>query len=902
MSRYCGDKDATVILEAAAHWRDAALIGGASVFGAEAIWSDQALGRLYSAYVQNLDEDDGDFLAKLRKQLGAESPVTHQLAAEMLWLLYLCPSSVTPRRKRTTIETVWSWSSKPFPNESVWLQDAALQGIGSAGPGFNLNLWRELVFAINLMQGFRSLPPETQQRHLADPWSFDEWIRAIPEWDSRQFRHMILYLLFPEQFERIFGQRDRKAIIRHYQPLPAREVNRMDPVQMDRSLAQIRSRLESERGTNQLDFYHLPLVEEWGETGLASATEGLTHEHVLSALRSIDTQGASGAESTGFDLVHDGKRYPPKLVLSLAVKALSGEQLDRTSFSGGEASNRILRRLGFQIDRKVVSNMTDLSTVLQRFLDQARQGTSLGVQDYPAEYRGLALKVSFGKGNFARVPWIAFLGPGQSVSQGIYPLLLFFKEAGHLLLCYGTSEENAPPVEWHTLSGAPTVEDWFLKKLSRLPERYGGCSVRQAVDTSQAIPVDELSKNLDNMIDQYKAELSARAIPGAEQLSVWCDLREAVTAFSVALRESNVQFGDGHDSLVRAFLISLVTKPLVILTGLSGSGKTQIAVRLGEWLGNGRLYVAAVRPDWTGAEALFGYEDGLRPLVNGRPQWSVPDTLAFMLAAANDPQHPYLLLLDEMNLAHVERYFADVLSGMESGQPCLPNLSREEDGCWRARPSASGRIPLPRNLWIVGTVNVDETTYMFSPKVLDRANTFEFRVASSDLTTLARRPSPCTPGDPALVRGLLALSRDDARHLVKPADFAEDLAIHLRQLHHLLSRYNFEFGHRTFHEALRFGSLLSEAGLDQLDEVLDRILMQKILPRLHGARRKLELPLLALLAFTRAPNNPVAPNDKLAAQEADQAENPLVRLPDSHAKLTRMLTALRANQFASFTE
>ncbi|WP_367394725.1 AAA family ATPase [Cupriavidus sp. Agwp_2] len=163
--------------------------------------------------------------------------------------------------------------------------------------------------------------------------------------------------------------------------------------------------------------------------------------------------------------------------------------------------------------------------------------------------------------------------------------------------------------------------------------------------------------------------------------------------------------------LVSAFVSSLVTKPLVILTGLSGSGKTQIAMRFGEWLGKDHLHVAAVRPDWTGAEALFGYEDALKRELDGRAAWSVPGALEFMLKAVHDPQHPYVLLLDEMNLAHVERYFADVLSGMESGKACLPNLQKGIDGCWRIRSGDEARIPFPRNLWIVGTVILSSFAY-----------------------------------------------------------------------------------------------------------------------------------------------------------------------------------------------
>ena len=74
------------------------------------------------------------------------------------------------------------------------------------------------------------------------------------------------------------------------------------------------------------------------------------------------------------------------------------------------------------------------------------------------------------------------------------------------------------------------------------------------------------------------------------------------------------------------------------------------------------------------------------------------------------------------------------------------------------------RLPLPRNLWVIGTVNVDETTYMFSPKVLDRANVFEFGLSTDDLTIAAIKPNSCMPGDGALVRGLHAIASDDVYH------------------------------------------------------------------------------------------------------------------------------------------
>jgi 5-methylcytosine-specific restriction protein B len=414
--------------------------------------------------------------------------------------------------------------------------------------------------------------------------------------------------------------------------------------------------------------------------------------------------------------------------------------------------------------------------------------------------------------------------------------------------------------------------------------------------------MEEFKRELDLIIDQYEEVVGDPAELEMAPPELRLDLGEASRSFAQALKTAFVDFGLSHDNLVVAFLSSIVTKPLIILTGLSGSGKTQLALKLGEWLGEGRLHVAAVRPDWTGAEALFGYEDGLKPALEGRSGWVVTAPLEFMLQAAADGNHPYLLLLDEMNLAHVERYFADVLSGMESGQPCLPNLVKGADGVWRVRPQGPDRMSFPRNLWIVGTVNVDETTYMFSPKVLDRANTFEFRVDARDLRPDIQKPGRCLPGDQALVRGLLAIARDDAWQQVHPAPYRDELGQKLRQLHVALAQHGMEFGHRVFYESLRFAAMAHAAGFATLEPVLDHIIMQKVLPRLHGSRRRLELPLLLLTQFCRDLPEALASDDSLPSLRLEQPGHSDAKLPVSFNKLCRMLRSLRSNQFASFTE
>jgi hypothetical protein len=358
--------------------------------------------------------------------------------------------------------------------------------------------------------------------------------------------------------------------------------------------------------------------------------------------------------------------------------------------------------------------------------------------------------------------------------------------------------------------------------------------------------------------------------------------------FVAAVEASGLTF-PAEGNLLRSFVSSLLAKPFCILTGLSGSGKTQLAMRLGEWFGadesgQQRHMIVPVRPDWTGPEALFGYEDALRSAEAKQPVWHVPEPLKFILQAAEDATHPYLLILDEMNLAHVERYFADFLSGLESRKPLLPDLLEENLGEWRLRSTTTTLQPLPRNLFIVGTVNVDETTYMFSPKVLDRAFTFEFRVTTESLDADLGRPSSAPPATDGVQRRFCDLAVDDEWHRQNPHPQQALIVEALRDAHRILAEAGLEFGHRTFYESLRFAAFYAATGDENPDHAFDLIAMQKLLPRVHGSRRQIEPTLAKILSYA----------------EGDQPKQP--RLPQTHRKIARMIDVVRANQFVSFTE
>jgi len=406
-------------------------------------------------------------------------------------------------------------------------------------------------------------------------------------------------------------------------------------------------------------------------------------------------------------------------------------------------------------------------------------------------------------------------------------------------------------------------------------------------------------QNAYGSVDEFMTHLLAGPDGFTAKAPAVLSLAQVVESFAEATKGSGLDYGEQHLQLVVRLLASLLTRPFVILTGLSGSGKSQLALKLGQWFGNERYSVVAVRPDWTGPEAMLGYEALLQPPP--RP-WMVGEVLNLSLRAASDPGRPYLLLLDEMNLAHVERYFADFLSGMESDEPVIPNLV-EQEGSWRMADAQENRLRVPRNLFVVGTVNVDETTYMFSPKVLDRANTIEFRVRSEDLKNAGGKPGPISEADLGPLESLVTAALDTNWHLEHQPAATPQYEAAVTKLHQTLTDVGWEFGYRTYHDMLRFAAFASAMGIGSWQQILDLQLLQKVLPRLNGSRRRLEPALSRLGRFCQD----LAVDDKVKDEPTkvfmpNEQDLPSPLLPQTYDKVRRMHRLLVANQFASFAE
>lgn len=343
------------------------------------------------------------------------------------------------------------------------------------------------------------------------------------------------------------------------------------------------------------------------------------------------------------------------------------------------------------------------------------------------------------------------------------------------------------------------------------------------------------------------------------------------------------------DKLIKRYVCSLMTKPFVILSGLAGSGKTQLALAFARVMSEEvekQLCVVPVGADWTNREPLLGYPNALKLGEYILPESGV---LQIMMRAERNPQKPYFLVLDEMNLSYVERYFADFLSALESHHE-IP-LWEKPEGCDSEVPA---KIALPKNLFIVGTINVDETTYMFSPKVLDRANVIEFKIAYDEMETFLKQDMKI---DVKAADGLCANMEQDfvEKSTRKDTDSSELAQKTLIEFFKVLKKVNAEFGYRSATEIYRFiANAKACAEVKDENEILDAAIVQKLLPKLHGSRKKLEPALKALWGLSMQ-------NDHTT--EAITRDNlQFAKFPESADKIQRMMQTALDNGFTSFAE
>ena len=289
--------------------------------------------------------------------------------------------------------------------------------------------------------------------------------------------------------------------------------------------------------------------------------------------------------------------------------------------------------------------------------------------------------------------------------------------------------------------------------------------------------------------------------------------------------------------------------------------------------------IIPVGANWTENRHIVGYYNVITNEYQDTPAYN-------LIKHAEDYGEPHFLILDEMNLSHVERYFADFLSAIESGEK-IPLYGEEE-------------LTLPPNLFIIGTVNVDETTYMFSPKVLDRANVIEFETYSaSDYMNNKINLEPPS-GNTYYLENLLEDSYirqygiDELRGLFQDVKVEEEpfwnlLTDEIFAFQEILKDSGFDFGFRVINEIVRFMAVAwkyeyEPTEFDNWTRYFDACIKQKMLPKLHGSEKIIGQTLKELFN----------------ACVGEHYTYGIAKYPESAHKLKEMREVLRKQRYVSF--
>lgn len=404
----------------------------------------------------------------------------------------------------------------------------------------------------------------------------------------------------------------------------------------------------------------------------------------------------------------------------------------------------------------------------------------------------------------------------------------------------------------------------------------------------------EFNKVLGLSFEQFKGWLEGENIVRISSHTISVEPKILLQEFKTSVGLTGLQFSD---QILYRFISSLTTKPFVILSGLSGSGKTKLAQAFTHWICQdiSQYCIVPVGADWTNREPLLGYPNALKPDEYIKPDNGALDVI---IEANKNPELPYFLILDEMNLSHVERYFADFLSVMES----KGKISLFAEGA--INNGVPAKLALPSNLFIIGTVNVDETTYMFSPKVLDRANAIEFRVTKDEIEFFFTNRKDVDM-DKLKSRG--ASMAHSFLKMAEEKDFGvQDLTgthITLVNFFEQLKKTGAEFGYRSATEIIRLINQLTVIDADLTPEVkLDIAIMQKLLPKLHGSRRKLCPVLITIGSFCVDKTKLVNIEKDVFSKENFDFGSDGVLYPISLEKINRMYKGAIDNGFASYAE
>lgn len=330
--------------------------------------------------------------------------------------------------------------------------------------------------------------------------------------------------------------------------------------------------------------------------------------------------------------------------------------------------------------------------------------------------------------------------------------------------------------------------------------------------------------------------------------------------------------------------LSLKTKPFTILAGISGTGKSKIIRLLADAI-KADYTLISVRPDWNDATDLIGYKNLDDKFIKGQLTKAI-------LKAQQNKNKPHLICLDEMNLARVEYYLSDYLSIIESRKKVGQNIITDNIVQYQ-EDNENISLHIPDNLYLIGTVNMDDTTFQFSRKVLDRANTIEF--SDVDLDNLffevnEKVESLNVSNDFLKTTYLKTMDIEEEYR-----DYAKEVNKTIIEINEILKKSQKQFAYRVRDEILFYLVENKKANLLHEDIALDYQIMQKILPVISGSEESVYQVLIDLLNFVCDTNT---------IDSIEEATNYLketkVRYENSANKIIYMLKGYQNDGYVSY--
>lgn len=470
---------------------------------------------------------------------------------------------------------------------------------------------------------------------------------------------------------------------------------------------------------------------------------------------------------------------------------------------------------------------------------------------------------SVGQGNWAMVPWIGIFDRSITISatKGLYIVYLLSRDGQRLYLTFnqGCTEIRKTHSKRDTFSimrrqaqdiasqidsrGFATDEDINLgEHLTELGEMYQRGTIFYKQYMKDQLPSEtDLQKDLSAMMEIYREYVSKidqnRRAQSSEGDRDRMSVKESIERIKEYIAGQGFSYPDG---LIENFYLSLKSKPFVILAGTSGTGKTRLVKLFAEALGststegggNGRYKLVPVRPDWSDSSDLFGH-------VNLKGEFVPGAIIDFIKNAASDLNHPYFLCLDEMNLARVEYYLSDFLSIIETRRQVNNEIVTDEILLDQSATPKYGKVSLPENLYLIGTVNMDETTFPFSRKVLDRANTIEFSYVDlrPDFVQVEDNVDPLLLENCFLKTEYLTLAVDVPE---MEREFVREVCEELQAINGILQKAQAHIGYRVRDEIVYYMLNNKNDQLLERNVAMDNEIMQKILPRIQGSSNSIK--------------------------------------------------------------